>query len=110
MLDDDGQVTLSQRQPEVGIAIHATVSDQDGGVVISRWKWERSVGTVATAVTACRDYEDDENHWTRINGISSAVYTPRQADFGKCLRATATYSDNIGDEQDAIGSIGGPGG
>ena len=90
--NDPGQVTLSQRQPEVGIAIHATVSDQDGGVIISRWKWEQSDGPTC----------GNGNSWTRINGISSAVYTPRQTDIGKCLQATATYSDNIGDEWEAM--------
>ncbi len=94
--DDPGQVTLSQRQPEVGIAIHATVSDQDGGVIISRWKWERSDRVITTVCP------DDQDGWTQISGISSAVYTPRQADIDRCLRATATYSDNIADEQDAL--------
>ena len=32
--EDAGAVVLSQRQPEVGIAIHATASDDDGGVTI----------------------------------------------------------------------------
>ena len=40
--EDPGDVDLSQRQPEVGIAIHATASDDDGGVTIRRWLWERS--------------------------------------------------------------------
>ena len=40
--EDAGAVVLSQRQPEVGIAIHATASDDDGGVTIRRWMWELS--------------------------------------------------------------------
>ena len=35
--EDAGAVVLSQRQPEVGIAVHATASDDDGGVTIRRW-------------------------------------------------------------------------
>ena len=40
--EDEGTVVLSQRQPEVGIAIHAVASDEDGGVIIRRWMWELS--------------------------------------------------------------------
>ena len=40
--EDAGAVVLSQRQPEVGIAIHATASDDDGGVTIK----EVGVGVV----------------------------------------------------------------
>ena len=40
--DDPGTVALSQRQPEVGIAILATATDADGGVIVRRWVWERS--------------------------------------------------------------------
>ena len=40
--EDVGEVSLSQRQPQVGIAVHATASDPDGGVSIKRWEWERS--------------------------------------------------------------------
>ena len=95
--EDLGEVDLSQRQPEVGIAIHATASDEDGGVTISRWVWERSD---EITVTACRDYQGG---WTPIGGVSSAVYAPRPADFGRCLRAMATYSDNMGDDRRATG-------
>ena len=28
--------------PEVGIEVHAMVSDPDGGITIERWVWERS--------------------------------------------------------------------
>ena len=38
--EDAGAVVLSQRQPEVGIAIHATASDDDGGVTIRKWEWQ----------------------------------------------------------------------
>ena len=40
--EDAGGVFLSQRQPEVGIVIHATASDPDGGITIRGWVWERS--------------------------------------------------------------------
>ena len=34
--EDDGEVTLSQRQPQVGIELSAIPSDPDGGVRISQ--------------------------------------------------------------------------
>ena len=40
--EDVGAVTLSQRQPQVGVEVHATASDPDGSVSIKRWVWERS--------------------------------------------------------------------
>ena len=40
--EDVGEISLSQRQPQGGITVHATVSDPDGGVRIIRWVWERS--------------------------------------------------------------------
>ena len=99
--EDIGEVFLSQRQPQVGYEIHATASDPDGGVAVKRWVWERSDeisvddgGTPAE----CRNYSDG---WAPIVGASSAVYTPRPADVGRCLRATVTYKDNIENAADA---------
>ncbi len=93
--EDVGKVSLSQRQPQVGIDVHAMVNDPDGGVTITSWTWERST---ETTVDLCRNVED---LWTPIGGASSAVYTPQPADIGRCLRATVTYTDNIdaGDQQ-----------
>ena len=102
--DDDGAVVLSQRQPEVGIAIHATASDDDGGVTIRKWEWEMSdVVTVSPRGVPFQECQHDpDTHidavsgWTMIAGATSAVYAPKAADVGRCLRATATYVDNVG--------------
>ena len=101
--EDEGEVLLSQRQPQVGIDIHATVRDPDGNVTITRWMWERS----ATITEECRNYPDDPDYWRPIPGALSAVYTPQPADVDRCLRAVATYWDNIGnaDEEKAIGVL-----
>ena len=40
--EDPGEVTLSQREPQVGREVHARVSDPDGGVRDIRWVWQRS--------------------------------------------------------------------
>ena len=93
--EDDGVVVLSQRQPEVGIAIQAVVSDDDGGVTVRKWVWEWSVEITQTgSERECRD--DPLTDWTAIAGAVSAVYAPKAADVGRCLRATATYVDNVG--------------
>ena len=101
--EDVGEVFLSQRQPQVGIAVHGTVSDPDGGVGIDRWVWERSANGVPSA--ECRDDPDMPGisvvgDWNPIDEASSAVYTPKAADVGRCLRATVIYTDNIDDADD----------
>ena len=45
--EDPGELTLSQRQPQLGIEIYATVSDPDGGVIIASWGWDRSEETTS---------------------------------------------------------------
>ena len=108
--EDVGEVSLSQRRPQVGIAVHGTVSDPDGGVGIDRWVWERSAEITMDndgALSAeCRDDPDtpldvvNPDGWTPIDGVSSAVYTPKLSDLDRCLRATVIYTDNIDDADD----------
>ena len=107
--EDEGEVSLSQRQPRVGIAVHATPSDPDGGVSISEWMWELSDEITedvdGTPSAICRDDPDTSDigavgGWEPIDGATKATYTPEKADVGRCLRATAIYADNIGDAED----------
>ena len=107
--EDPGAVVLSQRQPEVGVAVHAAASDDDGGVTIKRWVWELSdeVAVNGRGVPSAECQEDPGTPgigvvggWTVIAGASSAVYAPRPVDVGRCLRATAFYIDNVGRAQD----------
>ena len=101
--EDDGEVFLSQREPQVGREVHAWVSDPDGGVRVSTWTWERSdiaVNDDGTPSAECRDDPGTpgigvDGDWELIDGASSSAYVPSLADVGKCLRATATYTDNI---------------
>ena len=116
--EDVGEVSLSQRQPQVGIAVHATASDPDGGVGIKRWEWERSdeitVDDGGTPSAECRDDPDTPGidvvaGWTPLDGASSAVYTPKLPDVGRCLRATAIYTDNVDDAvEEATGVLEAP--
>ena len=107
--EDVGEVSLSQRQPREGIEIQATISDPDGGVSTKRWEWERSseitVDDTGTPSAECRDDPatpgiDVVVGWTLIDGASLGVYTPKPADVGRCLRATAIYTDNVDDDDD----------
>ena len=107
--EDPGAVVLSQRQPEVGVAVHAAANDDDGGVTIKRWVWELSdeVAVNDRGVPSAECQEDPGTPgigvvggWSMIAGESSAVYAPRPVDVGRCLRATAFYIDNVGRAQD----------
>ena len=95
--EDQGKVDLTAREPQVGRTVVATVSDPDGGVTLSRWAWatQDATGDPATCPAA------DAGTWDPVDpDVSSGAYTPKAADVGKCLRATATYTDNIAGNND----------
>ena len=79
--DDDGKVTLSNVQPEVGTPITATLTDPDGGVTDVTWQW----------------YSGAENSDvdTVIPNATSRSYTPAAANVDQILRATASYRDDV---------------
>ncbi len=102
--EDPGAVFLSQRQPEVGIEILAAASDDDGGVTIRKWEWAWSDEVIgAGSDSGCRD--ETGTLWTVIAGAESAVYIPKLDDVGRCLRATAFYTDNIPNPRNASPSL-----
>ena len=108
--EDAGAVVLSQRQPEVGIEIRATASDDDGGVTIRKWGWDLSVLVVGednrgAPLPKCQDLALPAGSWTKIAGATSAVYAPKAADERRCLRATATYVDNVGRAQETATGV-----
>ena len=74
-VEEAGTVTLSTLQPQVGVAITATLADPDGGGTTASpaWSWLRGS--------------------TVIEGAADAAYTPVQADAGSYLTAKATYRD-----------------
>ena len=45
-VEEDGVVTLSNRQPEDNVAITATLSDLDGGVTNLKWQWADDNGNI----------------------------------------------------------------
>ena len=81
-VEHEGTVTLSSTQPQVGSPFQASLSDPDGGVTATTWKWERS--------------DDGVTGWEDIDGARSASYTPGADDAGRYLRATVTYTNTHG--------------
>ena len=90
-VDEDGSITLSNQQPQVGVELTATLADQDtttAQITDAKWKWEQ--GTAMNGP------------WTVIVGDTAAMETPVAGLVGKYLRATATYTDAYGDDKTAM--------
>ena len=83
---EQGEIVLSTGQPLIGHSVTASVSDPDNGVAIITWQWSRSE-------TAGGTFE-------AINGATTDTYTPKSADDGYFLRATATYLDMTSESDD----------
>ena len=60
----------------------ATLTDPGGSITGTTWVWANS--------------DDGSTAWTDITGATAASYTPVDADVGKYLRATASYTDGHG--------------
>ena len=88
-VDEPGRVTLSATQPTTGTALMATLADPDSpsGVTVVAWQWATQ--------------NDDGTTYTDITGANDAAYTPLEADVGKILRATASYTDAQGSGKSA---------
>ena len=84
--DEAGTVTLSLSEPDVDVALTASLTDPDGGLDRVVWAWERSA---------------DQTAWTAIGGAALASYTPVAADKGSYLRVTASYTDAQGPRKSA---------
>ena len=99
--DEPGDASLSARQPRIGVPISAMVdSDSDGPVTGVTWQWQLAT-TDSTSTTAPCDPEDTsitfgEYEDAEGDGASTGTYTPTRDDSGKCLRATADYTDPAG--------------
>ena len=88
-VDQLGEVSLSSTISEVGVALTATLTDPDGGVLNKVWQWESSP-------------DQDPPTWTTISGATSASYIPTTTDVGKLLRASVTYDDATGTGRTAV--------
>ena len=84
-VDEPGEVTLSTLQPQVGVAIMATLDDPDNETVDTvSWQWYRGTSPIAGATSG--------------DGIVMSSYTPVDGDVGSVLRAKAMYDD--GEDED----------
>ena len=106
-VNEDGTLSLSARQPRIGIPIMArVVSDPDGAVSDLTWQWERDGTGTAASPTADADCATIAT-WEAAegDGATAETYTPNSADDGKCLRATASYTDPQGPTNGNVRSI-----
>ena len=99
--DEDGSISLSALQPQVGVGLTATLMDDDaadsddtadGKQIEATWKWEQ-----ASAMSG---------PWTLISGATTTSYMPAADVVGMYLRATATYDDRHGDDKTAMATVG----
>ena len=79
--NEPGAVTISAN-PTVGAVLTASLADPDGAVSSQTWQWSRA-GSLSGS-------------FADISGATSATYTAVDADAGMYLRATATYTDALG--------------
>ena len=86
-VDEPGMITLSAQQPQVGVALTATLTDDDaedanssadGKQIEAKWMWEQSSAA--------------NGPWTPILTGTEAMYQPLGV-ADKYLRVTATYDD-----------------
>ena len=104
-VDEDGSISLSAQQPQEGVALTATLTDQDARseegkpIIDATWKWEQAQAM--------------NGPWSLISGagaddmdatavIKASGYQPAADTVGKYLRATVTYTDKHGDDKTAM--------
>ena len=92
-VDEDGEVTLSNLQPEDGVEITAELDDPDGRVSNPEWQWARSKVTNPSV--------DDDIDWDDIDGATVSTYQPDSDDVDEYLRATVSYTDGEGADKSA---------
>ena len=102
-VDETGSVMMTARQPQIGKSVTASVMDPDGDVSAVGWTWARESDDAENTAgcPAAADPALENNDWDAIADAKSASYTPADADVGKCLQATAIYTDPVKAEGDA---------
>ena len=85
-------MSLSSNSPRVDTKLTATLSDPDGGVSNTSWRWQASNTSPAS--------------W--VNRGTDSIYTPTSSDVGYNLRATVGYDDGHGSGKSAQGAAVGP--
>ena len=78
---DGGTENISAR-----VEVTAALTDPDGNVTGLTWQWSQS--------------PNGRTGWANIGGATSDTYTPTDDHEGRFIRATASYTDGHGAEQD----------
>ena len=90
-VDEAGMIMLSTLQPQVDVAITATLSDSDGidatNVTSIEWQWYRGNTPIAGATNGA--------------GAITSMYIPAAGDIGSRVSAKAMYDDDEGDDKAA---------
>ena len=128
-VDDSGEVSFSEREPQVGSSVIASVDDVDGDVNNVAWQWyrmtENDASTAAAAAAAevlvpstpcpAADVADPIGPTCVLEDATSASYTPTAADMGnpadadgggRFLMARATYNDKFNEDDTKALSFG----
>ena len=101
--EDDGSIKLSTLQPQVGVPITASLSDEDGVKGSIQWQWGVAAGAALDDNGKC---PTAGNIYTNLDiGNTSdrdnkATFTPTAVDVGDpftatCIAVTATYADGF---------------
>ena len=83
-------VTLSSEQPQRGTQLTATISDPDKDISNLAWTWETATSSDWSTVRTS----------TSSSGTTDS-YTPVDADVGKSIRVTLSYTDGHGSGKSA---------
>ena len=89
-MKEDGTVMLSSMTPVVGVELTASLTDLDGGISDVTWTWDTS--------SDMSTWADGSGTATTSMDMMKSTYTPVMADDGMYLRATATYTDDYGED------------
>ena len=85
--DEPGMVTLSVQKPQIGVALTATLTDDDATpaqITAAEWMWEHS--------------DSKNGPWTPILTATTNSYSPLGV-VDKYLQVTATYDDGHGSDK-----------
>ncbi len=84
-LKEPGVISFDSASPQVGAKLTVSLTEPDGGEVITAWQWASSSDWDPVA---------ESGDWSEIDGATAVSYTPEADDVDKYLRATAIYTDH----------------
>ena len=90
-IDEDGLVTISPLQPQIGTLLRATLSDSDVQVGFGQWKWASSVSGLPGTFTDLTAWVDEN-----LNADAN-TYRPVDGDLDKYLQVSVRYKDRVDD-------------